>query len=555
MASCDAVVVGSGINGLAATLHLASKGWKVAVCERAETAGGAVKTAEVTLPGFRHDLYAMNLGLFAGSPFFAAHKDRLFAHGLDFVTAERCFATPFPDGTWLGVEKNPDANAARIEAFSAADAARWRAITAAFGADAPHIFGLLGSPLPSWQAARVAFSAWRRRGLAWVADTARLLLASPREWLDENFENEKLKSMLAMWGMHLDFSPDCAGGALFPYLESMADQTFGMAIGRGGAGNLTAALTAAITAAGGEVRVNAPVREIVTEAGAATAVVLEDGERLEAARAVIANLHPRVLFGNLIPASSPAAQRLAKFRPGPATMMIHYALSDLPAWSAGEELRRFAYVHLAPSLGGLAKTYTDALDGLLPVEPGLVVGQPTAIDPSRAPTGKHVLWVQVRVLPSQIRGRCRWPDVRNTMERGQRDLRRPRRRHYRALCAGLPLQHPGTHRALARRPRTRQSQSRRRRQPRRQPSSRSEFFIPSGLRLVALPHAGRTPLHGRRLDLARRRHRRGLGLHAGEDAGGRLNENLRELFNFLSSAMAMLASDRDSKIAGGEALQ
>ena len=75
MASYDAVVVGSGINGLAAALHLASKGWKVAVCERAETAGGAVKTAEITLPGFRHDLYAMNLGLFAGSPFFAAHKD------------------------------------------------------------------------------------------------------------------------------------------------------------------------------------------------------------------------------------------------------------------------------------------------------------------------------------------------------------------------------------------------------------------------------------------------------------------------------------------------
>ncbi|HXL64704.1 MAG TPA: NAD(P)/FAD-dependent oxidoreductase [Xanthobacteraceae bacterium] len=404
MASYDAVVVGAGINGLAAALHLASKGWKVAVCERAETAGGAVKTAEITLPGFRHDLYAMNLGLFAGSPFFAAHKDRLVAHGLDLVTAERCFATPFADGTWLGVEKNPDANAARIEAFSAADAARWRAMTAAFGADAPHIFGLLGSPLPSWQAARVAFSAWRKRGTTWLADTARLLLASPREWLDENFENEKLKTMLAIWGMHLDFSPDCAGGALFPYLESMADQTFGMAIGRGGAGTLISALTGAITAAGGEIRLNAPVREIVIEDGAAKAVMLENGERLDATRAVIANLHPRVLFGNLVPASSAATQRLAKFRPGPATMMIHFAVTDLPAWSAGEELRRFAYVHLAPSLGALARTYTDALDGLLPAEPGLVVGQPTAIDPSRAPAGKHVLWVQVRVLPSQIRG-------------------------------------------------------------------------------------------------------------------------------------------------------
>ena len=420
MASYDAVVVGSGINGLAAALHLVTKGWKVAVCERAEAAGGAVKTGEITLPGFRHDLYAMNLGLFAGSPFLAAHKERLLAHGLEFASAERCFATAFPDGTWLGVEKNADANAARIEAFSAADATRWRAMTEAFGADAPHIFALLGSPLPSWQALRVAFAAWRTRGTAWLADTVRLLLASPREWLDENFENDKLKTMLAIWGMHLDFSPDCAGGALFPYLESMADQAFGMAIGRGGAGTIVSALTAAITAAGGAVRLNAPVREIAIEAGAAKAVVLQGGERLEATRAVIANLHPRVLFGKLVPASSAAAQKLAKFRPGPATMMIHFALNDLPAWSAGEELRRFAYVHLAPSLGALAKTYTDALDGLLPAEPGLVVGQPTAIDPSRAPAGKHVLWVQVRVLPSWIRGDAagqiaatEWRDVKH----------------------------------------------------------------------------------------------------------------------------------------------
>ena len=134
--------------------------------------------------------------------------------------------------------------------------------------------------------------------------------------------------------------------------------------------------------------------------------MLQGGERIEATRAVIANLHPRVLFGDLMPASSPAAQRLAKFRPGPATMMIHLALNDLPAWSAGAELRRFAYVHLAPSFAAMAKTYTEALDGLLPAEPVLVVGQPTAIDPSRAPAGQHVLWVQVRVLPSRDSRRC-----------------------------------------------------------------------------------------------------------------------------------------------------
>ncbi len=400
----DAVVIGAGVNGLAAAVHLGAKGWKVAVVERADVAGGAVKTREITRPGFRHDLYAMNLGMFAGSPFFAAHKDQLIAHGLEFVSAEHCFASAFPDGSWLGVDKNLEATAARIAAVSPSDAERWRAMVTAFAQEAPHIFALLGSPLPSWQALWTVFAAWRARGTAWVADTARLLVASPREWLDENFDSAKLKAMLAVWGMHLDFSPDCAGGALIAYVESMAEQSFGMALGRRGADTIVSAMVRAIEKSGGEVRLGAPVRNIIIESGAAKGVVLASGERIEATRAVIANLHPRVLFGNLVADAPAPARRLAKFRPGPATMMIHLALSDLPAWSAGAELRRFAYVHLAPSLAAMAKTYTEALDGLLPAEPALVVGQPTAIDPSRAPPGQHVLWVQVRVLPSRIRG-------------------------------------------------------------------------------------------------------------------------------------------------------
>ena len=169
--------------------------------------------------------------MFAGSPFFAAHKDRLVAHGIGFVTAEQCFATAFPDGTWLGVDKNLDTTAKRIAALNPADAERWRAMVAAFAQDAPHVFALLASPMPSWAALRAVYAAWRARGTAWVADTARLLIASPREWLDENFENDKLKTMLGIWGMHLDFAPDVAGGALFPYVEPMVEQSFGMAIG------------------------------------------------------------------------------------------------------------------------------------------------------------------------------------------------------------------------------------------------------------------------------------------------------------------------------------
>jgi phytoene dehydrogenase-like protein len=415
----DAIVIGAGVNGLAAALHLAARGWKVVVVERADVAGGAVKTREITRPGFRHDLYAMNLSLFAGSPFFAAHKERLLAQGLAFVGAEQCFATAFPDGSWLGVENNLEATANRIAAVSAADAQRWRAMSAEFVQDAPHLFALLASPLPSWQALRAIHAAWRARGTTRVADTARLLLASPREWLDENFESSKLKAMIAAWGLHIDFAPDCAGGALIPYLESMAEQSFGMALGQGGADTIVTAMVGAIKAAGGEVRLGAAVRSIAVESGVAKGVVLTSGERIEATRAVIANVHPRLLFRDLVAEPPPAAQRLTKLRPGPATMMIHLALGDLPAWSAGAELRRFAYVHLAPSFAAMAKTYTEALDGLLPQEPVLVVGQPTTIDPSRAPTGQHVLWVQVRVLPWRIRGDAaraisgtRWDDVK-----------------------------------------------------------------------------------------------------------------------------------------------
>src|SRR5271154_395101 len=161
MRSYDAIVIGAGHNGLAAAVHLSSKGWKVAVVEGEGEPGGAVKTREVTLPGFRHDLFAMNLSLFAGSPFFAAHKDRLLAHGLNFLTAEHCFATAFPDGSWLGVDKNLDTTAARIAALDPADAERWRAMVAAFGEDAPHIFALLASPMPSWPALRAVYAAWR----------------------------------------------------------------------------------------------------------------------------------------------------------------------------------------------------------------------------------------------------------------------------------------------------------------------------------------------------------------------------------------------------------
>lgn len=405
--SYDAIIVGSGHNGLAAAIHLAKQGWKVAVFERNKVAGGAVQTREVTLPGFRHDLFAMNLGLFAGSPFMRMHGEALMRHGLAFAGATDCFATPFADGTWFGVSQDMAKNIARAQRFSDNDAESWRRMSEAFGQDAPHIFSLLGSPMPSRGLLSIGWKAWRARGLPWIIDTLRLLVLSPRAFLDAHFYSDKIKATLAVWGMHMDLAPDIAGGALFPYLEAMADQSFGMALGKGGADVMIKAMTGYLKELGGELYLDADVARIDKTSGRASGVTLSDGRSFAARRAVIANVVPQIVFAKLLAGGSgniDADRQMTSFRPAPGALMIHVAADGLPDWTAGQELKRFAYVHLAPSLDMMSRTYHEVLAGLLPSEPVLVVGQPTAIDPSRAPAGKHILWIMVRMLPAHIRG-------------------------------------------------------------------------------------------------------------------------------------------------------
>ncbi|CAB3765259.1 phytoene desaturase family protein [Paraburkholderia solisilvae] len=403
----DAVVIGGGHNGLAAALHLLTQGWRVAIVEAKDRFGGAVKTGELTAPGFRHDVAAMNLSMFAGSPFLARHREILTANGLAFVAAPRCFATVFPDDTFLGVDADPDSTVGGIERLCARDAQAWTDMLHIFKRDAPFIFALLNNRMPSIKTARIIFGAVRRHGLSWLDDLMRLLVASPRDFLDAHFEHHKVKTMMAAWGLHLDFSPEIAGGALFPYLESMASQAFGMVIGQGGADTIIMAMVGAIREKGGMLISGSPVVNIEIDNGRATGVVLADGRMLHASRAVVANVHPKILAERLLPRHPKFAgfvRRMSRLRAGPGTMMIHLAMHDLPDWKAGAHVREYAYVHVAPNLAMMSRVYAEAGDGMLPELPVLVVGQPTTIDPSRAPAGKHVLWIQVRTLPAQIKG-------------------------------------------------------------------------------------------------------------------------------------------------------
>ncbi|MEX0283275.1 MAG: phytoene desaturase family protein [Paracoccaceae bacterium] len=401
----DAIIIGSGINSLVAAAHMQNKGWSVAIYEAADRPGGAVKTLELTEPGFKHDWAAMNLSLFAGSAFHQANAETLAGHGLEFAPVAKPFATAFPDGSWLGVTNDAEANATRIAQVSGADSAVWRSLTDDFGTRAEAIFAILGSPMGSGSLGGLFWKLLRKLKPAGVSDLGRFLLMSPRAWLDETFESDKVKAMLGAWGMHLDFAPDVAGGALFPYLEGMAGQAFGMALGKGGAGGVTDALVSLIQSRGGEIHCKARVAAVIHQKGKAKGIRLDSGQEVMARKVVIANVSPSGL-ARLTGSTGDARfdSKLAKFAHAPGTMMIHVALDEALDWTAGEELKQFAYIHLAPSLDQMARTYAQAKAGLLPDEPVIVVGQPTAVDPSRAPDGKHVLWLQVRMVPGEIKG-------------------------------------------------------------------------------------------------------------------------------------------------------
>jgi phytoene dehydrogenase-like protein len=408
-ASYDAVLIGAGHNALVSAAYLARAGWSVVVVERGPRPGGAVSSAEITRPGFVHDLFATNMNLFLGSPVVAELGTELERHGLRYASSDRPFANVYPGGKALRVRQGVTETLAELEAHDPADAAGWRELDALYELLSPALFSLYGSRLDARSLARAAVAQIPALGTTGCRELARLLVSSTRELAETYLHSPEAHALLACWGMHLDFGPDVSGGAMFPFLEAFTDMRAGISVAQGGASKLIEALAGLGAEQGMELRTGAEVARVTVAGGRAIGVELLDGERIEARRVVIAGVTPPILYDRLLAGVPiPDAVRVAatRYRYGPGTLMVHLALSRPPGWEAGGELSHFAYVHIAPFVADLADTYAQACAGLLPAEPMLVVGQTSAVDPSRCPPGEGgaVLWVQVRALPAEIRG-------------------------------------------------------------------------------------------------------------------------------------------------------
>jgi phytoene dehydrogenase-like protein len=407
MADYDAVLVGSGVNSLACGALLARAGWRVCVLERNDWLGGAIHTAEITAPGYRHDVFSAWHPLWVGGAAHAQLGEELAARGLEYLNTEHPTATAFPNGEASFLLRSLDANAEEFARHNNGDGQAWRTTLAEFFPNADLAFGVLGTEL--WGSAGLAFGfkALRRIGRDGLASFTGDLLLSSRDWLERTFASERVHGLLAPWVLHTGLGPDAATSGFMTQVIAVAVQEGGMPVPRGGGAKLADALVQLIRDHGGVCETGKDVERVLVQMGRAVGVRLAGGDTVTAERAVIAGVTPTQLYDRLVAEADVPEKVLEgarRFRYGRAEMQIHYALSEPARWEGDARLGRTAIVHVTSGLDGVSRAVNEADRGLLPVEATIVCGQPLTIDESRAPEGKGILWIQLQELPRVLKG-------------------------------------------------------------------------------------------------------------------------------------------------------
>ncbi|HVE68820.1 MAG TPA: NAD(P)/FAD-dependent oxidoreductase [Solirubrobacteraceae bacterium] len=390
----DAVVIGSGPNGLVAANALADAGWEVVVLEAAPSPGGAVRTEELTEPGFHHDVFSAFYPLAAASP--RIRDLHLEDHGLRWRRADVAVASPLADGRCAALHLDLAASTASLDAFAPGDGAAWERLYERWLRLGGHVVDALMRPFPP--VAPVLRLA-RLLGPAELPRFARFAVLPARRLAEEEFAGAGGGLLIAGNALHSDLSPEALGGGLFGWLLCGLAQQHGFPAPEGGAGRLADALVARLRARGGELRCDARVERVEVAGGRATGVVTASGERVPARRAVIADTGAPALYRDLLPPDSvPAAVRedVRRFDYDAGVVKVDWALDAPIPWRAAEA-RRAGTIHLAESIDDLTRMAAQVATGQLPDEPFLVMGQYACFDPTRAPAGRDTAWAYAHV--------------------------------------------------------------------------------------------------------------------------------------------------------------
>ena len=362
--SCDVVVVGSGPNGLAAAITLAQRGLSVLVIEGSDSIGGGVRSGELTLPGFVHDICSSVYPMAVASPFM--RNLPLDKHGLAWIDPPTMLAHPLDDGTAAVLYKSVDQTA---EQFGS-DAQAYRQLMEPLVRSADALFADLLGPLriPRHPLAGMRFG-WRG-------------IRSGRGLAEAYFQGERPRALFAGVAAHAVLPLESRPSAAIALMLMLAGHAQGWPLARGGAQRLSEALASYLRSLGGEIQTGRWIRSI---------------DELPPSKAVLLDLTPRqvvAIAGHRLPGSY--IRRLMRFRYGPGIFKLDWALSGPVPWTA-PACRTAGTVHLGGTLEEIAISERAAFEGRYVERPYVLFAQPTVADPSRAPTGQHIAWAYCHV--------------------------------------------------------------------------------------------------------------------------------------------------------------
>jgi phytoene dehydrogenase-like protein len=418
----DAIVIGGGNNGLTAAAYLARAGRKVLVLERRHIVGGAAVTEEV-FPGFRFSVCSYVVSLLR--PEIIRDLD-LPRHGLEILPLDGTF-TPMPDGDYLWRVNDHARTRREIARHSRLDAEAYDEYGKAMVEMARFVKPILNMTPPDpltldpRELMKLAFLGKRFRGLA---DTDRynqvqLMTMSAVDFLDQWFETDVLKATMAASGIIGTFlgvrSPGTAYVLLHHYMGEIDGAFRSWGFARGGTGAISEAIAAAAREAGTEIRTQAAVASIRVKNGAATGVVLANGDELTA-NLVLSSVDPHLTFLKfLAPSDLPAdfIDDVKRYKFRGSSGKVNMALDALPNFTSlpGEGAHLRGAISISPSVDYMERAYDQAKYGEFSRRPYIDMVIPTLTDPSVAPPGKHILSCFVQYAPYTLANGT-WDDQR-----------------------------------------------------------------------------------------------------------------------------------------------
>ncbi len=411
MADFDVVIAGGGVNGLACAATLSRKGLKVCVVERNPWVGGGAVTQEVTLPGFKHDLYGSSHVWIQCNPDFKEIQPDLERLGLKYLEPDD-HITGHPDkkgGPGIVIYKSIDKTCESIAAYSEADAARYKSVYADFEQVREGFIKAFFSP-PAAPSALSSALETSEAGLRRLREFS----MSARAWVETNFENDFVKAVMLNWALAPQILPDQEGGGQSFYIMIPAIHYYGQAIPEGGSMELPIAMAKLVEEQGGKVMTEAPIDRIIVEDGQAKGVRLESGETIMAKRAIVSALEPKQMFHKFIGEEhfEPEFNDMVKsYSFGKISICrAQLALSEAPEFTNGADMSECPFHRIVDSMDQMINFYAELATGKPPSDPFLWSACWTKLDPTRAPEGQHTLIFDTYVSNWLADGRT-WDEI------------------------------------------------------------------------------------------------------------------------------------------------